>query len=68
MDLKPKFDLIRLAIKTHPDKEGSPLALAALDITEEFLSKLERIAVATETVAQTVSHAYDEPAVRTRLS
>lgn len=47
-DLKDKFDMIRQAIKEHPDQGGSPLAFAALDVVEELLSKLERIAVAAE--------------------
>lgn len=65
-DLKPQFDIIRAAIKDHPDKSGTPLAIAALDVIEETMSKLERIAVATEAVAQTVNYAFGEPAVRIR--
>lgn len=51
-DTKAAFDIIRKAAKEHPDKEGTPIALALIDVAEELLSKLERIAVATETLAQ----------------
>lgn len=54
MDLKPQFNTIRAAIEDHPDKGGIAVALAALDIAEETLPKLERIAVATEALAGTI--------------
>jgi hypothetical protein len=54
MDTKEAFDIIRVAIKDHQDKEGIPVVLALVDIAEELLSKLERIAVAAERSADTV--------------
>ena len=63
---KEAFDIIRKAVTTHPDKEGSPIALALIDVTEELLSKLERIAVATETLAQSsVVDGYGYHSIRT---
>jgi hypothetical protein len=67
MDMKDKFEIIRQAIQADTHAEAKPVALAAIDIAEEFLSKLERIAVATEAVASTVMISPGSiPAVQTR--
>ena len=49
------FQTIRQAVSTHSDKEGATVALAVLDIAEEFLAKLDRIAFAAETLAETTA-------------
>lgn len=54
MDLKLAFTVIRKAASEHPDKEGVPIILALVDVAEEIMSKLERIAVAAERSADTV--------------
>ena len=63
------FEIIRVAIGNHPEKDGIPIATAILTITEELMSKLERIAVASETVANTTAtDGYGYPYVRTMTS
>ena len=47
-DTKQAFEIIRKAATEHPDKEGVPIALAIVDIAEEYLSTLKRIADASE--------------------
>ncbi len=66
MDMKEAFDIIRVAIKDHQDKEGIPVATALLTVAEELLSKLERIAVAAETSASAVGEHYGIPAIWTK--
>jgi hypothetical protein len=48
IDTKQAFETIRKAATEHPDKEGVPIALAIVDIAEEYLSTLKRIADASE--------------------
>ena len=60
------FQIIRQAVSTHSDKESATVALAVVDIAEEFLSKLERIAVAVETTANNVGETDGLPMIWTR--
>ena len=56
MDQKEAFTVIRKAASEHPDKEGVPIALALIDVVEELMSKLERIAVAVEHHLELADH------------
>lgn len=66
MNTQEAFDIIVKAINDHPDKEGVPIATALVIIAEELLSKLERIAVASETSASAVGEHCGIPAIWTK--
>lgn len=68
--MKAQFDLMRVMVrrdmKDGHDRDSAAMASAMIDVAEELMSKLERIAVAAETIANTtaIDH-YGQPSVRT---
>lgn len=51
------------------DRESAAITLAMADVFEELMSKLERIAIASETIANTTAtDGYGYPYIRTMTS
>lgn len=61
-------DTVQKDIADGHDRDSANMASSMIDVVEELMSKLERIAVATETIAQAVGYSDGRAEIWTRQS
>jgi hypothetical protein len=60
------FATLRAGVTKGHDRDAAAMALAMITVADAMMSKLERIAVASETLAGTVGEHYGIPTIWTK--